>query len=109
MKRIDEDDSPLPVGSMLASLSILLAMGYRRAPVSISPGLVRWFAKRSGIQSADELGRVARLCLLLGDSELVLRELKRSRITPAAGSVFRPANLPEQLQGTQAPPPGEGI
>ncbi len=68
---------PLPVGALIRDLSVLLAMAYRRAPLPISPGMVRWFASRSGPEVVLELGSVVRRCLLLGDETLVLRELRK--------------------------------
>jgi hypothetical protein len=62
----------------MRSMSALLAMEYRRAPLPISPDLVRWFAGQSGPETAVELGSVLRHCLLLGDETLVLGELRKS-------------------------------
>jgi hypothetical protein len=64
-------------GSLLRSLSALLAMGYRRAPLPISGGLVRWLARKSGPDAALQLCSVVRRCFVLGDDALVLRELRR--------------------------------
>jgi hypothetical protein len=85
--------------SLLRSMSALLAMEYRRAPLPISPDLVRWFASQTGPETAVELGGVLRHCLLLGDETLVLGELRKiateSGKTPtvlAKGSGNNPAS-----------------
>ena len=72
-------DVPLPLADLLTDLSVLLAMQYRRAPLPIAPGLVRWFATRPQAQVVNELGSVMRRCILLGDETLVLQELQRQR------------------------------
>jgi hypothetical protein len=105
---MEYDDSPMPIGPILESLSILVAMGYRRAPVPIPDSVVRWFVNRSAPPSAEELGGVVRLCTLLGDSDLVLRALKRSWITAEGGPLRQPPGTSARFHFENQAAPGRG-
>ena len=74
----------------LRDIIALLAMKQRRAPLPVSPALLRSLWLRGFPGSLVELESFARRFLFLGDDRMLLAELRRG----PAPSAFRPENSP---------------
>jgi hypothetical protein len=74
----------------MTSLSALLAMQYRCAPLPVTRDLARWFAGRTDPEAVLELGRVLRHLLLFRDDTMVLRELRKYATEPGKGQKIVP-------------------
>lgn len=78
------------MAQMLGDVIALLAMKQRRAPLPVSPALLRSLWLRGFPENLAELESFARRFLFLGDARVLLAELRRGP-TPIA---FRPENSP---------------
>lgn len=76
------------LAQMLGDAIALVAMKQRRAPLPVSPAVLRSLRLRGFPESLAELESFARRFLFLGDERMLLAELRRG----PAPSAFRPEN-----------------
>lgn len=86
---VSHGDMARTMAPLFGQVVALLAMKYGRAPLPVSPSLVRWMARNSFSPDVDEMTNFARRYLFLGDERMLLAELKRhSASMPVTRSVF---------------------
>lgn len=97
----EEDDRPVArdaifapnelrktIAPLFGHYVVMLAMQHRRAPVPVSSGLWKEMVRLGLPNNLDELAKLARRYLLIGDTRMMLAELRvrprSSRRTPGA-------------------------
>jgi DNA-binding NtrC family response regulator len=97
----EEDDRPVArdaifapnelrktIAPLFGHYVVMLAMQHRRAPVPVSSGLWKEIVRLGLPNNLDELAKLARRYLLIGDTRMMLAELRvrprSSRRTPGA-------------------------
>lgn len=99
----EEDDRPVArdaifapnelrktIAPLFGHYVVMLAMQHRRAPVPVSSGLWKEIVRLGLPNNLDELAKLARRYLLIGDTRMMLAELSaRSRISRRPSGVAR--------------------
>ena len=86
---------------MLGEIIVLLAMKQRRAPLPVSPALLKSVWLRGFPENWGELESFARRFLFLGDERMLLAELRRGPVLTACqteNSPGRPGIAPERTE-----------